>query len=132
MGLRVLIVEDSPMNRLLLRDLLELRGHDVMSAASAQDLGTVEEMPRPDVVLIDILLPGKDGITLRRELCQTPGWEQVPFIAVTAQAMVGDRERLLLEGFSSYVAKPIDTRRFATLIEEVAAASRTFGEEKPR
>jgi CheY-like chemotaxis protein len=123
MSLRVLVVEDSPMNRLLVRDLLELRGHEVLSASSAVDLGSVEAMPRPDIVLLDIMLPGVDGITLRRQLAVTPGWEAVPFVAVTAYAMSGDRERLLQEGFVAYVAKPIDTRRFAALVEEVAAAS---------
>jgi len=121
-SLRILILEDNATNLMLVRDLLEVRGHDVLTAASADELGSVDAMPRPDIVVMDIMLPGKDGTTLMRELRGHAGWERVPFVAVTAHAMAGDRERLLKEGYAAYIAKPIDTRRFGALIEAAARA----------
>ena len=118
--LRILLVEDNPMNLTLARDLLEVRGHTVVTASTPAEAHETSSEPKPDLVLMDIMLPDMDGATLMRQLRQRPGWESVPFVAFTAHAMIGDRERLMTEGFSGYISKPIETRRFAAEVERLA------------
>ncbi len=103
---RVAIVEDNADNQLLLEAMLEGR-----YATEAYDNGAeaLDGLPRsrPDVVLLDISLPGMDGVEVLRRLRTDPGLGQVPVIALTAHAMNGDREKYLAAGFDDYVAKPI-------------------------
>jgi len=118
-GLRILVVEDNALNLRLIRDLLELNGHEVVEAINV-DEGRIElERAAPDGVLLDIGIPGGGGETLLREIRRHPKLAALPVIAVTAFAMQGDRERLLNAGFNAYVSKPINTYTFVRDIEIV-------------
>ena len=119
-ALRILIVEDNAMNLILARDLLEMRGHTVLAAASPEEAHALGANPVPDVVLMDIMLPDTDGVSLMRQLRLRPEWASIPFVAFTAHAMMGDRERLMADGFAGYISKPIETRRFASDVEQFA------------
>lgn len=117
MGARILVVEDHPLNLQLVRDILEYRGHTVDSAGSVDAARERLREARPDLVLLDIQLPGGGGEALLRELRGSPALAHLPVIAVTALAMEGDRERLLAAGFDGYLSKPIDTRTFGPAVE---------------
>jgi len=114
---RILVVEDNPLNRLLVHDILELRGHDVVEAATVDEACAALERERPDLLLLDVQIPGGGGEAVIREVRQRPHLADLPIIAVTSLAMPGDRERLLSIGFQGYLSKPIDTRTFGAAIE---------------
>jgi CheY-like chemotaxis protein len=114
---RILIVEDNPLNRLLVHDILELRGHDVLEAATVEEaLGALHAM-RPDLLLLDVQIPGGGGEAVIREVRARAELADLPVVAVTSLAMPGDRERLLSIGFQGYLSKPIDTRTFGPAVE---------------
>jgi CheY-like chemotaxis protein len=117
---KILIVEDSPDNMKLFRTILGLKGHEVTGLAGGEGLLEAIEQQSPDLVLMDIQLPGKDGFTLLQEIRQSPV-SQVRVVALTAHAMTGDRERAMEAGFDGYITKPIDIRNFP---EEVQQALR--------
>jgi CheY-like chemotaxis protein len=121
MGLRVLLVEDNVLNQELARDLLELAGHVVTVAHDGDALRTiVRRETTPNIVLMDVLLPGTDGVTLLHELRALADFRVVPIIAVTAQALSGDQQRLFDAGFDGVLTKPIDTRTFVADVEKYA------------
>jgi two-component system cell cycle response regulator DivK len=121
-GRTVVVVEDNVRSRRLVRDLLELHGFGIIEAESAEDaLAAIQDTP-PDLVLLDIQLPGMDGVAALRVLRSDPRTAGVPAVAVTAYAMRGDEERLLEEGFDAYIAKPIDTRAFVPRLLAVLEA----------
>lgn len=117
MRAKIFIVEDNPLNLKLHRDILEYRGHEVSFATTVPEARARLQAERPDVVLLDIHVPGGGGEQLLREIRDTPPLADLPVVAVTALAMEGDRERLLALGFDGYLAKPIDTRTFGPTIE---------------
>src|SRR4029077_6486819 len=109
----VLVVEDNEVNQLLTASVLEREGFAVdLAADSTQALERVKERT-PDVILMDVQLPGMDGLSLTRRLKSDPGTAGIPIIALTAHAMTGDREQTLEAGCAGYISKPIDTRTFA-------------------
>lgn len=110
-------MEDNALNLQLHQDLLEYRGHKVSSAATVGEAWAALQCERPDLLLLDIHIPGGGGERLLREIRATPSLSSLPVIAVTALAMEGDRERLLAQGFDGYLAKPIDTRTFGAAVE---------------
>jgi CheY-like chemotaxis protein len=114
---RILIVEDNPLNRLLIHDVLELRGHEVFEAATVSEARAVLAAVRPDLLLLDVQIPGGGGEAIIREVRSRPDLNDLPIVAVTSLAMPGDRERLLSIGFQGYLSKPIDTRTFGAAIE---------------
>jgi two-component system cell cycle response regulator DivK len=114
---RILVVEDNPLNLQLVRDILEHGGHEIYAATSVQAARKTLEEAKPDIVLLDIQLPGGGGEKLLREIRASAVLADLPVIAVTALAMEGDRERLLSAGFDGYLSKPIDTRTFAATVE---------------
>jgi CheY-like chemotaxis protein len=114
---RILIVEDNPLNRLLVHDLLELRGHAVLEAATVDEARAMLEVERPDLLLLDVQIPGGGGEAVIREVRRRRELAGLPIVAVTSLAMPGDRERLLSIGFHGYLSKPIDTRTFGAAIE---------------
>lgn len=122
MSLTILLVEDNLLNQELARDLLEAAGHIVDLATDGVGLrGKVTSaMSPPDIVLMDVLLPGADGVTLLRELRALPRYRLVPIIAVTAQALAGDMQRFIAAGFDAVLTKPIDTRTFVADVEQYA------------
>jgi CheY-like chemotaxis protein len=108
----ILVVEDNERNLKLLRDVLEYAGYDVRVARTAEDGITLADTEPPDLVLMDLQLPGIDGMEALRRLRQSPRTAGIPVVAVTAQAMKQDRERALTAGFNGYVEKPISVRAF--------------------
>lgn len=125
MSARILVVEDNPLNLQLVRDILEYRGHQIDSAASVPEARERLERARPDLVLLDIQLPGGGGERLLEEIRGNVGLAGLPVIAVTALAMEGDRERLLGAGFDGYLSKPIDTKTFGPAVESFLNAKGT-------
>jgi two-component system, cell cycle response regulator DivK len=115
----VLIIEDNERNRKLARDVLNHAGFDTLEAATAEDGLTLAATRRPGLVLMDVQLPGIDGVQALRRLRSDPATARIPVIAVTAFAMKEDRERFLAAGFDNYVEKPLDIRE---LPRHVAAA----------
>lgn len=108
----ILLVEDMEDNRELARFLLEADGHEVIEATSGLEALKRARARRPDLVLMDLSLPGMDGWQATRHLLAEPEMAGVPIVAVTAHAMAGDRERVLSAGFAGYVAKPLDIGAF--------------------
>ncbi|SRR6266849_340216 len=108
---RILIVEDSPDNMKLFRTLLGLKGHVVTELWSGEGLLATIARTDPELVLMDIQLPGKDGFALLQEIRASPH-ARVRVVALTAHAMTGDRERAMQAGFDGYITKPIDIREF--------------------
>jgi len=109
----ILIVEDNPANQLLLSAVLEREGYRLELAGSAVEARQVLARGLPNLILMDIQLPGMDGLTFTRELKADPASSGVPVVALTALAMSGDRERALAAGCTGYISKPINTRTFA-------------------
>ena len=120
---RILIVEDSPDNMKLFRTILGLKGHDVIGLAGGDGLLDAIDEKSPELILMDIQLPGKDGFTLLREL-RSSASSHVRVIALTAHAMTGDRERALDAGFDGYITKPIDIRGFPEQVERALRGER--------
>jgi len=114
---RILVVEDNSLNRQLVHDILALRGHAVVEAATVDEARALLARERPDLLLLDVQIPGGGGEAVIREVRQRPELAHLPIIAVTSLAMPGDRERLLSIGFQGYLSKPIDTRTFGAAIE---------------
>jgi two-component system, cell cycle response regulator DivK len=122
---RILVVEDNPLNLKLVRDVLQVAGYDVIEAKSGEEgLRMAQEDP-PDLVLMDLQLPGIDGTeTLRRLRDGTLGAD-VPVVAVTALAMAEDKERAARAGFDGYIEKPISVRALPGQIEAFLARRST-------
>ena len=114
----ILVVDDSPDNMKLFSTLLTLKGHEVNSLIGGEELFATLSGQRPDLVLMDIQMPGKDGFTLLAEL-RASAFRDLRVVALTANAMAGDREKAIAAGFDGYITKPIDIRRFP---EQVARA----------
>jgi len=114
----ILIVEDNEANRLLAGAVLEREGYRVeMAENSAQALDMLGRRA-PDLILMDIQLPGLDGLTLTRQLKGDAKTAAIPVVALTALAMTGDRERTIEAGCSGYISKPINTRTFAAEVRK--------------
>ena len=114
---RVLLIEDNPDNLELMTYLLEAFGHTTLAARDGRAGIEAVVRERPDLVVCDIQLPLADGYVVARELKADPVLSTIPLVAVTALAMVGDRDRVLAAGFDGYVSKPIDPRRFVAELE---------------
>ncbi len=117
---RILIVEDSPDNMKLFRSLLTLKGHEVSGLSGGDGLLDTIGTAMPELVLMDIQLPGKDGFALLREIRASPH-RDLRVIALTAHAMSGDRERALEAGFDGYITKPIEIRHFPEQVRRALA-----------
>jgi two-component system cell cycle response regulator DivK len=108
---KILIVEDSSDNMTLFRTLLTLKGHEVNGLTGGEGLLEMIERAAPDLVLMDIQLPGKDGYALLEEIRHSR-FAELRVVALTAHAMAGDSARALESGFDGYITKPIDIRAF--------------------
>jgi len=131
---RILVVEDNALNRLLLRDILALRGHQVAEAATVEEARILLCGQPFDLVLLDVQIPGGGGEAVVREVRRRAPPADLPIVAVTSLAMPGDRERLLRSGFQGYLSKPIDTRAFGPIVEtylRVSAAARAAAASGP-
>jgi CheY-like chemotaxis protein len=112
----ILIVDDNLVNMKLIRVLLVGEGYDVRTAADAQQALTILAERHPHLILMDIQLPGIDGLELTRRLKSDPATEDILILGLTAYAMKGDEERILAAGCDGYIPKPIDTRTLPNLI----------------
>ena len=114
---KILIVEDSPDNMKLFRALLSSRGHEVTGLPGGERLMETIDGSVPDLVLMDIQLPGKDGFALLSDI-RGSVHGKLRVLALTAHAMSGDRERALEAGFDGYITKPIDIRSFPQEVQQ--------------
>ncbi|MDO8721351.1 MAG: response regulator [Syntrophales bacterium] len=113
---KILVVEDSPLNMELVTDLLEVNGYEVLQANEARTGIDLAVRFHPDLILMDIQLPGMDGLTAIKFLKGDSRTSAIPVVALTAHAMVGDQEKAESAGCNGYVVKPIDTRQFPKLV----------------
>jgi CheY-like chemotaxis protein len=116
---RVLVVDDHELNLKLLQRVLELGGHDVVTANSLRAADEVLAERLPALIVLDLQLPDGDGLDLARRLKARPETASCLILACTAEAMQGDDERALAAGCDAYVSKPIDTREFSALVDEL-------------
>jgi CheY-like chemotaxis protein len=127
---RILIVEDNPDNMKLFTAILRHGGHEITGLYSGEGLVEALDNVKPDLVLMDIQLPGRDGFELLAEIRKSP-WAAVRVIALTAHAMTGDREKAKQAGFDDYITKPIDIASFSTDITR-ALAGQPLDRQEPR
>ena len=120
---RILVVDDHPTNLKLARLLLESEGYEVRGAKDAEEALAALERFQPRAILMDLQLPGMDGLELTRRLKADPRTRAIRIIAVTSYAMVGDQERALAAGCDAYAAKPIDTVAFPRLLAQTLGSS---------
>jgi CheY-like chemotaxis protein len=109
---RVLVVEDNPESLDLMVYLLEAFGYVALSAHDGLEGIELARLEHPDLILCDIQLPGANGVEVCHELKKDPALRRIPLVATTSYAMVGDREKLLSEGFNGYMSKPITPQTF--------------------
>jgi CheY-like chemotaxis protein len=121
-GASILIVEDNPANRKLLSFLLTAQGYDVRTAGRADEALEMLQTFAPRLILMDLQLPGMDGLELTRLLKADPRTRPIAVVAVTAYAMKGDEQRVRDAGCDGYVTKPIDTRALPLVIAGYLAA----------
>ena len=114
---RILIVDDNVTNLKLVAYLMKAKGYDVATAVDAESALEEVRTHRPRLILMDVQLPGIDGLQLTRQLKSDPATREIIVIAVTAYAMKGDQDRALAAGCDDYVTKPIDTRQLPETIE---------------
>ena len=126
-GELILIVEDNEKNRKLVRDVLQFKGYRTMEAESGELGVALARESRPALILMDIQLPGMSGIEALAHLRADPTTREIPIVAVTASAMMQDRQRILAAGFDGYQSKPIDVKGFVQMVTEVLAT----GPRKP-
>ncbi len=119
----VLVVEDNEVNQLLTASVLEREGFAVDLARTSTEAKDLLRVRTPDVILMDVQLPGMDGLAFTRKLKADPATAQITIVAVTAHAMAGDREQTLAAGCAGYISKPIDTRTFGRQVREFLARS---------
>ena len=115
---QVLVVEDNERNMKLVRDILVAAGYRTLEATSGQEAVDLATEHIPDVVLMDLRLPDIDGVEALRRLRADERTASIPVLAVTAQAMHGDRERFFAAGFDDYVSKPVDVRGLVETVRE--------------
>ncbi len=116
---KILIVEDNPTNMKLAQLLLETSGHEVLQAVNAVDGLDIARNQLPEVILMDIQLPGMDGLTAARLLKEDSKTSEIKIIALTAFAMKGDEEKMRNAGCDGYIAKPIRYKEFLETVDAV-------------
>jgi two-component system cell cycle response regulator DivK len=121
---RILVIEDTEDNRLILGDLLASAGYELIEAVDGLEGVATAEREQPDLILMDIQLPGIDGIEALGRLRGDPVTCDIPVIAVTASAMKQDRDRIMEAGFDDYQRKPLDIRDFVELVRRRIEAGR--------
>lgn len=118
-GELILIVEDNERNLKLLRDVLQFNRYQTAEAATAEEALQIAQAQQPTLILMDIQLPGMDGITAFRHLKANPSTERIPVIAVTASAMTHDRQQILAAGFDGYLTKPISVGELTQVVRQI-------------
>jgi CheY-like chemotaxis protein len=123
-GELILIIEDNEKNRKLCRDVLQVKGYKTIESESAEEGLTLAVEKSPALILMDIQLPGMDGITAMKQLKADASTKNIPVIAITASAMTNNRQAMLAEGFDGYQTKPISLKDFLGEVERVLAAGK--------
>jgi two-component system cell cycle response regulator DivK len=121
----ILIVEDNDKNLKLARDLLRYHGFETIEATNAEDGIALAKSRKPSLVLMDIQLPGMDGVSALQNLRADTATAAIPIVAMTASVMKEDRERFDKAGFDGFITKPIDVKRFPDQVREAIAKGRT-------
>jgi len=121
-GELILIIEDNEKNRKLARDVLQVKGFKTIESESAEEGLELARNQSPALILMDIQLPGMDGIMAMKQLKAEPKTKNIPIIAITASAMTHNRQTMLAEGFDGYQTKPISLKDFLGEVERVLAA----------
>lgn len=115
---KILLVEDNQVNRELVREMLEGGEFEVFEAENGLEALHMLPKTAPDLVLLDIQMPVLDGMSAIRQLRQKPQYADLPVVALTAYAMVGDKERVLAAGFTGYLSKPIERKSLLAEIQQ--------------
>ena len=119
----ILVVEDKETNRKLVRDVLQFKGYEVAEATTAEEGLEMARSRQPDLILMDIHLPGMDGVAALKHLRADEQTRGIPVIALTASAMPDEKQEILAAGFDGYETKPIGVKRLGDLVREGLAAS---------
>lgn len=125
--IKVLIVEDNYMNKVLVKEILTLDGYAIVEARSGTEALKVMATDRPDIILMDLHLPEMDGITATRIIKSEERNRSIPILALTASAMKGEEEKILSKGFDGYVAKPIERKKLLDTISRSLNAKKEGG-----
>jgi CheY-like chemotaxis protein len=128
----ILIVDDNPMNRKLERVLLEAEDYKVLTAVDAEDALKVLRTFKPKLILMDLQLPGMDGVELSRRLKSDPGLKNIVILMVTSYDLKGQEERALAAGCAAYIHKPIDTRSLPKIVADCLRISGNAGHSAKR
>ena len=124
MSSKILVVDDNPTNLKLVSDMLAYEGHDVLKAVDAEEAQLVLADTLPDLILMDIALPGMDGLTLTRKLKADERTRHIRIVALTAFAMKGDDQKAFDAGCDGYITNPIDTRKLPEQVAQLLAKER--------
>jgi two-component system, cell cycle response regulator DivK len=120
----ILIIEDNEKNRKLCRDVLQVKGYRTIESETAETGLELARNEMPALILMDIQLPGMDGIAAMKQLKSEPVTKNIPIIAITASAMTNNRQAMLAEGFDGYQTKPITLKDFLSEVERVLAGGK--------
>lgn len=123
-GELILIIEDNEKNRKLCRDVLQVKGYRTIESETAEAGVELARSQAPALILMDIQLPGMDGITAMKQLKADPNTQSIPIIAITASAMTNNRTAMVAEGFDGYQTKPITLKDFLGEVERLLGPSR--------
>ena len=115
----ILVVDDNPTNLKLVTDVLEFEGYTLLKAGDAEEAQLIIQRTAPDLILMDIALPGMDGLTLTRKLKAEPATKNISVVALTAFAMKGDDQKAIAAGCDGYITKPVDTRKLPCQVAEL-------------
>ncbi len=115
----ILIAEDDPASRELFLQILETAGYQVIEVCDGSQVLQKLNQTKPDLIVLDIRMPGLDGFSVLNQLRQDPRLASVPVIAITAHAMRGDREKILAAGFNEYLSKPISSNALKAKVKEL-------------
>jgi len=114
----ILVVEDNELNMKLVKGLIKIGKYRMLEANDAESGIQLIREQRPDLVLMDIQLPGMDGLSATKIIKEDPDLKDIPIVALTSYAMQGDKEKALAAGCTGYIAKPIDTRKFLETVSQ--------------
>ena len=114
----ILVVEDNRLNMKLVKGLIKIGNYRMLEATDAESGIKLTREQRPDLVLMDVQLPGMDGLSATEIIKADPDLKDIPIVALTSYAMQGDKEKALAAGCTGYIAKPIDTRKFLETISQ--------------
>lgn len=119
----ILVVDDNESGQFLAQSVLEQQGFVVNTAGSSEDVREQVRAHRPDLILMDVQLPGQDGLALTRELKANAGTAAIPIVALTAHALAGQKETAIAAGCVGYITKPIDTRKLGDQVRAILSAT---------